>query len=254
MINSRLVTAIFGLGMSLALTGCNNKAGSIAEPPKLGATSTSNSTSGDSTKAGGAPSTTSVPVDLKHDAYSYNGFDRVKPLTYLFAQVQGDKPTTGTQVSELKTSDKDSATFLTKRTGSLEFLGEDEVLVKSDGLYLVSTSQGKPEKPVRQMPAKLTVGTVWDYEYNLLSNAGKKMYMKGKARVEAEEKIKVTGGEFDTLRVSETANLDNDGSKAEVAMKTWYAKNLGIVKMKMELKTSTGRLITTTMELSGTGE
>lgn len=227
--------------------------GGGATPPAGGTAGTSTGVNG-STKADGAkPAAATVSEDLKHDAYRYIGFDRTKPVKYLFSRVQGSKAEEGTQTCEVKSADKDSASILVSRTGSLEDLGTEEFLVKPDGIYLVSTLKGKPKEPVLQMPAKLPVGTVWDYTFPLTGPDGSKMTLTGKARVEASEKVKVVAGEFDTIRVSETANLDNNGAKATVSMKTWYAKDVGVVKMKMEMKNSAGNIVTSTMELSGTG-
>ena len=105
------------------------------------------------------------------------------------------------------------------------------------------------------MPAKLDVGTVWTYEYKLKSPAGDDMTMKGTGKVEGTEKVKVTAGEFETIRVVESATLIVKGTSSKVSMKTWYSKGLGIVQMKMELhKSGDDALTITSMELSSTGE
>ena len=238
-----------GLLMALAI-GC---------APNNPATSGTGTTgSGTSTTTTGGDAVQSVPPELKHDGFEYNGFDRTAPLTYLFALVEGDKPEEGKQTSELKSVEKGQATYSVKRTGSLMAIGDEELAVRPDGVYLVSTSLGSPQSPVLLMPAVLKPGTVWDYNYELNTTTpsktgGSKMHFKGKARVEKEEKIKVAAGEFDTLMVSETAEMDNAGAKGTVSSKSWYAKGIGVVRMKMEVKDSKGAIVTRTIELSDTG-
>lgn len=240
------------LAMALSLTACQQQSNSATPPTGPSAKGTPGSEPG---KSSDSPSVAlTVPEDLKNDAYRYIGFDKTTPVKYLFSRVQGSKAEEGTQVCEVKSVDKDTVTIQVKRSGALEDLGTEEFLVKKDGIYLVSTLKGKPDAPVMQMPAKLEVGTVWDYNFPLSGEGGSKMTLSGKARVEAQEKVKVVAGEFDTIRVSETANLDNNGAKATVSMKTWYAKDIGVVKMKMEMKNQSNNIVTSTMELSSTGQ
>lgn len=199
------------------------------------------------------PDISTVPADLKHDAYSYNGFGRTKAVTYLFTKVQGDKPEEGTQSAELKEVKDGAAAFTVNRTGSLEAIGREDLLVKKDGVYLVSTSLGSPKDPVMLMPATIKPGSVWDYSYELTTSSGDKMSFKGKARAMQMEKVTVKAGAFDTLLVNETAEMNRGGVKGTVSSKTWYAKDVGVVKMKMEVKDSGGKIVTSTIELSNTG-
>lgn len=245
---------IIWAGLLLTIVvGCAPAPGVTPAPTSGGTVSTTGSTG-----AKGGTAIESVPAELKHDGYAYNGFDRSTPLTYLFARIEGDKPEEGTQTSELTSVEKGQAAFSVKRTGSLMAIGNEELLVKADGVYLVSTSLGSPEQPVKLMPSEVKPGTVWNYDYELNTTTGSKtgtskMRFKGTARAEKEEKIKVAAGEFDTIQVTETAQMDNAGVKGTVSSKSWYAKGVGVVKMKMEVKDNKGRIVTSTIELSGTG-
>lgn len=191
-----------------------------------------------------------VDSALKHDAYQYNGLDQTKALKYLFSQVQGQKATEGEQTVTLTKSSASEADFEVKRTGSLQVLGDQTSRVMADGVYLVSTTLGSPSKPVMVMPAKVEPGTVWEPVYALEATGGTKVQYDGKARAERIEKVKVAAGEFDALLVTETAKMDNGGNKGTVSSKTWYAKGVGIVKMRMELKDASGKIVTSTVELS----
>ena len=238
--------------LALLTAGCQPK-GAAGTPPTGGSGDTASSSAGGNGQ-GSSEATVQVPESLKHDAFRYIGFDHKKPLKYSYVKLQGTAPEEGSQTCVIKSADKDAADVLVERDGSLKELGTEEFQVKPDGIYLVSTQQGKPDKPVMQMPAKLPVGTVWDYKFPLTGKSGEKMTLTGKAKVEAVEKVKVEAGEFDTIRVTETATLDFNGKPSTVSMKTWYAKDVGIVKMKMEMKNEKGDIVTSTMELSGTGD
>lgn len=241
------------VGIALVVAMCLNGCNPVADSVKVDS-SKSGSTTGSTTKNGETkvPDSSSIAAELKHDAYSYNGFDRMTQLSYLFSQYQGDAAKTGFQTSVLKSVSPDVASFSVKRSGSFDLVGDEELEVRADGVYLVSSDQGSPAKPVRLMPASVKVGTVWEYDY-ALSKGDIKMNFKGKARAEKEVKLKVSAGEFDTLLVSETAQIDKGGTKGTVSSKTWYAKGIGVVQMKTELKDSGGKIVTSTIELSGTG-
>ncbi|MBS1723267.1 MAG: hypothetical protein JSS66_09980 [Armatimonadetes bacterium] len=200
---------------------------------------------------GGTATGPSIPADLKHEAYAYNGFERTKGLKYLISRIEGEKPEEGTQVSEFKGLANGAATYLVKRQGSLLFMGDEELIVKPDGVYLSSSAAGSPKQPIRVMPAKVDPGTVWDYDYELTTPANGKATFKGKARVEKIEKVKVAAGEFDGLLVVETATMEMSTGKGTVSSKTWYAKDVGVVQMKLEVKDPNGKIVKTSFELAG---
>ena len=241
------------MALLIGLAGCTPQ----ASPTDRGATGDKTNTEGPgkgkTNGEPGLPDPAAVSTELKHDAFAYNGFDRRTQLTYLFSQFQGDTAKQGTQMSELKSLTSDVAAYSVKRSGSLDQIGDEELEVRPDGVYLVSTEQGSPNIPVRLMPSVVKPGTVWNYDYVLTTTQGLKMTFKGRAKAEKETKLKVAAGEFDTLMVTETAEMDKGGTKGTVSSKTWYAKGVGVVQMKMELKDSSGKIVTSTVELSGTG-
>ncbi|MBS1713159.1 MAG: hypothetical protein JST30_02355 [Armatimonadetes bacterium] len=239
-------TLPFLLALAAFAVGCNN--GPTAKIVGSGGQAKADPS------ADGKPAVPTVPADYKHDAYELNGFERTKPLKYNFVQVLGESPKSGTQESVLKTVDEKGAHYTVKRGAALDAIGDEELLVNAGGVYLVSTSLGSPKEPVLLMPAKVTVGTVWDYDYVLTMQSGDTLTFKGKAKVEKEEKVKVPGGEYDCLLVSETASMDRGGNKGTVSSKTWWSKGTGVVKMKMEVKDAKGKIVASTIDLAGTGE
>ena len=251
--NSTQLCLVAGvLGIFLSLYGCNPPASPIANPSVKSDSTPGTGTTGTGSEKANTPVPSPIPTQLQHDAFMYNGFNKTTQLSYLFSQYQGDTPKTGFQTSVVKSVAPSLATYSVKRSGSFDLVGDEELEVRPDGVYLVSSDQGSPSKPVRLMPATVRIGTVWDYDY-ILTKGDVKMSFKGKARAEKEVKLKVTAGEFETLMVSETAAIDKGGTKGTVSSKTWYAKGIGVVQMKTELKDSNGKIVTSSIELSGTG-
>ena len=239
-------TLSFLLVAAAFAVGCN-------QSPTAKVGGTGGGTAKDGKASEGASAVPTVPSDYKHDAFQLNGFDRDKPLKYDFVQVVGESPKSGSQSCVLKSVDDKGARYTIKRGEALEAIGDEELLVNAGGVYLVSTSLGSPKEPVLLMPAKVGVGTVWDYDYVLTMQSGDSLTFKGKAKVEKDEKIKVPAGEYDCILVSETASMDRGGNKGTVSSKTWWSKGTGVVKMKMEVKDAKGKIVASTIELAGTG-
>lgn len=239
--------------LSLSLGGCNPSAKPV-EPGSGSGTGTAGKDGKGEGSGSSTPTVESISAELKHDAFAYNGFEGNKKLTYLFSQYKGETPEAGSQISELKSASPTAAAFAVKRSGSMDKLGDEEWEIRPDGIYLISTEQGSPAKPVRLMPSVVHVGTEWNYDYVLTTPTGQATNFKGKAKALQEVKLKVKAGEFDTMLVSDTAVMDKGGTKGTVSGKTWYAKGIGVVQMKVELKDNTGKIVSSTIELSEIGD
>lgn len=203
------------------------------------------------------PSFSDVPETLKHEAYAIYGFGAEGPLEYEFVRAEGQPPVPGTQDNELISVKDGEATFSITRQGALSALGGEEWAVKADGVYLVRSDLGTPEKPVLAMPADAKPGAVWDSDYVLTDPAGSKITFKGKSKIVGNEKAKVKGGEFDAVLVTQTGSITSKDMSGTVSSKTWYGKGLGIVRMRMEVKQTTGekagKIVTSTIEYIGKG-
>ncbi|MCW5937690.1 MAG: hypothetical protein KIT11_10345 [Fimbriimonadaceae bacterium] len=243
-------TALLLLAASLA--GCAPKddtgIATGAEPKTESTSGAAGTTSGTETAT---PDVSAIPEELKHDAYAYSGLSVQKPEKYLFARVEGEKPEAGTQTTTFKGMKDGVATFSVSRDGSISNLGTEEMEVHKDGVYLVSSSLGKPEKPVMVMPANLKPGDTWSDKYELATAADdRKIQFTGTSKVEDGGKVKAAGKEFDTLVVVQTLDMNNAGTKGNVSSKTWYAKDIGVVRMRMELKDDKGKVVASTIELA----
>jgi hypothetical protein len=232
----------FALLLAMLVAGCGPAATNEAKP----------SPTADSKTGGGETASAEIPAALQHDAYTYNGLDCKDELVYEYIAQKGAEPLEGRQFVEGPEQKDNKALFTVKRSGSLSELGDDEVEVREDGVYLVGGSKSRPAKPSLLMPAKLGEGTEWDTDIELADGPGK-VTLKGKNKASAVEKVKVKAGEFDAILVTQDSKLDTSGTKDDVTAKTWYAKGVGVVKMTLELRRADGTIHTSSIELAGRG-
>jgi hypothetical protein len=192
----------------------------------------------------------SVPESLKHEAFLYFGLGNTGPVKYTFVRVEGDKPEAGTQSVELKAVGDGSADYVIRRDGALSALGVEDVQVRADGVYLVSSTLGTPEKPVLVMPSKLEPGSTWGGDHTLKSPDGSEVKYSGKSKFERKETLTVAGKSYETVLVSESAELELAGSKRSVSGKTWFASGVGVVRMRLEVKSADGKLVKSSIEIA----
>ena len=227
--------------LAVALAGCGS-GGAVAREGE------SKEGSGKSGVTETTPKT--VPDSLKHEAFEYFGLGNTGPVKYTFVRVEGDKPESGTQSVELKAVGDGIADFVIRRDGALSALGVEDVQVKPDGVYLVSSTHGSPEKPVMVMPSKLEPGATWGGDHTLKSPDGSEVKYSGKSKFEKKETLTVAGKSYETILVSESAELELAGSKRSVSGKTWFASGVGVVRMRLEVKTPDGKLVKSSIEIA----
>jgi hypothetical protein len=238
---------IVALALGLLAVGCQNGASPTA------------STDGKSPSEAGAkpepakPSLADVGEALKHEAYALYGFEAGGPLKYEFVRAEGQVPAAGTQSNQLVSAKDGEALFSVTRDGAMSALGGEEWSVKADGVYLVRSDLGAPAKPVLAMPADAKAGTVWDTDYELTDPAGAKISFKGKSKIVGSEKVKVKGGEFDAVLVTQTGSIKSTSMEGTVSSKTWYGRGVGVLRMRMEVKQPEGKIVTSTIEYVGKG-
>jgi hypothetical protein len=248
----KLTLIAFALG--LVIVGCAPTSSTV-QKPNQGTSPTSGSNTTQPDAKADSPSTDTVPAELKHDAYMLNGLDMGRPLSYNFTRVTGDSPEPGTQTNKLIKVANGEAEFEVSRTGSLAAMGDkDTEVVKPDGLYLTSTAMGTLKSTVKMMPAKVVPGTTWEYAYQITKTDGTVWSFKGKARAERNEKVIVGGKEFDALLVTDTQELEVNGTKRAASSKTWYSRGLGIVKLKLQSKDQKNNLVDMLVEINEKGD
>ncbi len=193
-----------------------------------------------------------IPENLKHEAFQYSGLGNTKAMKMKLVSSSSGAPTQeGEVINSLDRIEKGVAYFKTKRTeGLASLMGEDELAVRPDGIYLVKTSSGTLEKESLQLPAKLEAGKSWSEKQNITATTGQKITVDGANSVGKAEKIKVAGETYDAIPVISSGKMTLDGRKSEVTIKSWYVKDLGVVKHEIKETTGGGQPVTLTLEMT----
>lgn len=226
---------------ALLVAGCNN-------PP---AASSEAKGSGTSAATPATPPTPKVPDALKTDGYYYYGLDNTKPLTYSMT-LNGAKPADGVQTVQLTGVDKE-ANFTLSRTGSLVNLGDEELVVKPDGVYLVRSMWGPVEPAMMAFPDKATEGKTWKTSNTMKGSDDRSYKMDLTYTIGKVEKVKVQAGEFDALKVTSAGTLTMDGKSYPLTAEGWYSKQVGTVKLELKSKDEGGKEKATIVELKQVG-
>ena len=138
-----------------------------------------------------------------------------------------------------------------ERDGELSILGNDEVIVKADGVYSTFAAATKIDPPMLNLPAKIEVGSTWPSQQTVKNTEGKEIKIDMSNKVVRKEKLKVAGGEFECFVTSTTGSMQTD-DKIAVNGTTWYAPGFGVVKLVINIKSKKGEQVDT-IELTSQG-
>jgi hypothetical protein len=234
---------------TIGLAGCNPPAASTPTPkPEDPKTTTS---------PGSTPATEPVakvediPANLKTDGFNYYGLGCTKTLSYKMTQQPNTGEKTGTQKVVYKGVRDGNPTFTIERDGELSILGNDEVIVKADGVYSTFAAATKIDPPMLNLPAKIEVGSTWPSQQTVKNTEGKEIKIDMSNKVVRKEKVKVAGGEFECFVTSTTGSMQTD-DKITVNGTTWYAPGFGVVKLVINIKSKKGEQVDT-IELTSQG-
>jgi hypothetical protein len=119
------------------------------------------------------------------------------------------------------------------------------IVVRSDGVYRTKVKEEKLDPAVKILPLPPKKDVTWEVNSKLGAQT-----VKGTLKVaDDKETITILGTKYDTIRV-EGKDIDVAGAKTSV--KTWYAKDKGIVKVEFVLQT--GDKVTEELKSYETGE
>lgn len=189
--------------------------------------------------AAGAPSpTATVPASLMHEGYAYFGLGNLKPMTYtaVVASTADTKPAPlkGTIVATLASATSTEAIFKVARTNLGTMDGTDDIRVDAEGVWTVSSTKGKFDKPTMELPAKMDLGKSWPVKASFTADTGQSFSLEGTMKIERDEKIKVAAGEFMCRVVTLDTKLTTGGVTGRTTGTSWYAKDVGLIKQVME--------------------
>lgn len=188
-----------------------------------------------------------VPISLQHEAYHYMGLTNFKPLAYKVTQTGRDE-VTGVQTTVLDSATSDSATFTMSRTDGLAQVGDSTVKVDAKGVWTMTSSLGKTDKPTLEIIADPKPGAEWDVSSKINAN-GQDVELKGMSKVVGIQSVQTKGGTFDALLITAKGVMKIKDQSTPVETSTWYVKDIGWVKMVTQMNNA-GKTVTLTIELS----
>ena len=232
----------------LVIAGCNPKTaveGKTDNPPKTDK----------SVNVGGLDETTrpaanqTVPAELMHEGYEYYGLGNTSPVEMVI-RIPDQEARTGTQQIELKELKEGKAIYSIKRTGGLEALGDEEVLLTKDGIfaYKAGTELIKPQK--LELPGVITPGRKWPTDSQFTGPNGNSLKQKSTTKIVGMEKTKTPSGEVDALVVSESGSFSQQGVTTPVTARMWLVKGKGVVKLEVKTKPQGGAEQTLVIEVT----
>lgn len=243
--------SLFGILSALALTGCGSK-GAPSEPGKPETASTAKPSGETEIEEGSSP--TALPIDklpasLRNDAFTYYGLGRSEPMLFEYA-VDDKAPSEGSVTVKLIEVKDNEAKFLMERAGALAPLGNQEFVLKSDGLYSTMLA-GAPIEPMSiEMPSKIEKGTSWSTSGKFKLPTEVEAKQSTELKVVGFEKVKVKAGEFQAAKVTGRGLLATAGKTTESTMTAWFAKDVGMLKLVIEAKDSEGKKAKIRIELT----
>lgn len=217
------------LAAVLALTwGC--------KPSAPGSTGT-----GTESQATGAGAESGAPLkavadSLKHQGYDYYGLSAAGEQKFLMTAVKGETPQEGSQHAIVSETGSDKAKISVERTGALASLGDEQLEVDAQGVYLVGSSLGTLGDRILLMPAKVEIGTSWPVKYELTLPAGTKITFDGSSKAEKRETITTPGGTFDAILITNKAKMRQGEEVIDVTTQSWHASGIGAVRLMMSGK------------------
>jgi hypothetical protein len=172
-----------------------------------------------------------IPAELRHDAFEYYGLGYTEPIDKEM-EMQGNVYT-GTERSELKEIRDGIPIFVIRRTGGLGAIGEMEVSLEEDGLYVLSSTTGKLEGKNLEMPADLSPGKTWNQTSAFTTNDGSRVEHTGEFRVVGTETVQTKAGAREALLITSSGTWTQDGNRSKMETKSWYVRGRGAAKVEI---------------------
>lgn len=233
------------LAVSLIALGCTGSKDSAkpADPSK----ETAPSQSGSSEPAKSVPTLADLPAELKHDGYEYYGLGNEKPVDMEIKG--GGKELTGSQTTKLTEIKDGKATFSVDRTGGLAGVGQNELTLEKDGIYIKSSTVMKVGAHDLEFPAKLTPGTSWPSNMEV-EMEGQQMKLVSTNKVIGLKKITIPAGSYDAMLVESKGKGTINGKKITMESQSWHVKGIGAVKVSFKTTYADGKVDTNTMQMT----
>ncbi|MBV6457552.1 MAG: hypothetical protein HONBIEJF_00665 [Fimbriimonadaceae bacterium] len=183
-----------------------------------------------------------IPENLKHAGYLYSGASSDKPVKFKLAYPGEKEPTIVEQTIKFSKLEKGNATFDVVRNGPMaDKLGNEVSVVQPDGVYTVTSTKGRLEKPILGLPADLKVGSKWKRVGKLIEPSSMTATETSEdCEVVAEEKVVTAAGTFDALKIVSKGYFKQVDIKSNITSTSWYARDIGLVKLEFAVKDKNG--------------
>ncbi|MCW5942564.1 MAG: hypothetical protein KIS66_10055 [Fimbriimonadaceae bacterium] len=242
--NSRTLLVLIAV-LGLSTFGCQPSAPKdAANAPTEAPASAGETKPNEATSEAPKPDLAALPADLKHAGYDYYGLGNPKQVELEI--VSGTNVHTGTQTTTLEKIENGKASFHVDRTGGIAMLGSGDYSLEKDGVYAVGSSLGTVSRSI-ELPADLAPGKTWTVDFKLEAS-GSDLKYKATMKAVAIEKVKTKSGTYDAIRIESSGPGTHNGKPIKMAMKGWYAKGEGAVKMEMSITDEKGQTNSTTIE------
>jgi hypothetical protein len=233
-----------GLILVAFLWGCSPKA-SEPKPAETKTTSTAPTPEAEKPKP-------VLPETLKSEAYRYYGLSNEKPLDMeVISRAQPGSTTTGAQLNTLSAVEGSVATYQISRTGNLQAqLGNMEVTLESDGIYVKSSDIAQVGKHDLEFPNTVTPGFKWSSRTQV-TQPNREIDLTVDSKIVGVVKLKAKSGDVDALLVTSGGKGKVLGQPTRMESKSWFVKDVGMVRSEMKTSGEKGKSQTVTIRATG---
>ncbi|MFW5697210.1 MAG: hypothetical protein ACOCX1_01470 [Fimbriimonadaceae bacterium] len=186
---------------------------------------------------------------------AFLGFGLESVKTFQVTLDEGE-PQEGTEELTILSNEDEQAEILFDRQGALQtYIGNDKYRATPEGIYLVSAAVPglEPQEfddPVLHVPADLGPGSEWQAEQTF-STSDQTMDATVSYTAEDFEEIETPGGTFDALKVTSVAEGTLNGEPFSADQTFWLVRNLGTVRLEVELSGVDGNSVNLLVEYVG---
>lgn len=173
-----------------------------------------------------------VPNELKGSGYDYYGLANDQPVD-LELTMDDNQVKTGSQTTVLKAVRDGKATFEQTRTGGLDQLGHDELVLSKDGIHVTNSSIAKVDPTNLEFPFDPQPGFTWT-SHDKIDDPGQHFDVTSKLVVEGFKDVDTKGGRKHALLVTSSGKGTQNGVPVRIDTQTYYVKGFGVVKQVID--------------------
>ena len=168
-----------------------------------------------------------IPANLKGDAYDYYGLGRTEPIK--MSMVQRGSSTAANQMVRLTKVEKDSAQFTISNEGGFQKIGDVVLKLDKEGIRVVTMNGQKADENTFELPNGLVKGKSWPTKMELDGST-----FTGTNKVVGTETVTTPVGTYkDALVIVSTAAGTQNGQKFQSTIKLWLVKGRGQVRAEV---------------------